>query len=86
MDTLKTLLDSGKLKTSYLIVKVVKQLGSDLFIVADKSKVAILDTTDSPGHGKLLGNGLWYKLIKCNKGSDENTVKIKKDIQTSEID
>ena len=78
MDTLKTLLDSGKLKTSYIIVKVVKQLGSDLFIVADKSKVAILDTTDSPGYGKFLGNGFWYKLIKCNKGNDENIVKINK--------
>ena len=78
MDTLKTLLDSGKLKTSYIIVKVVKQLGSDLFIVADKSKVAILDTTDSPGYGKFLGNGFWYKLIKCNKGKDENTVNINK--------
>ena len=49
MDTLKTLLESGKLKTSYLEVQIIKRIGKDSFIVADGSKVAVFDTREMVG-------------------------------------
>ena len=75
MDTLKTLLESGKLKTSYLEVQIVKRIEKDRFIVADGSKVAVLDTSETVGQGKNLTDGCWYKLIKCSKGEENHVVK-----------
>ena len=76
-DSLKTLLQTGKISTSSLPVKVIKEIGSNSFIVADKSGVAVLDTNDNPDHSKYLKNGNWYKLIKCYKG-DGSTIKSNK--------
>ena len=75
MDTLETLLEFGKLKTSYLEVQILKRIGRDTFIVADGSKVAVLDTSETVGQGKNLTDGCWYKLIKCSKGEENHVVK-----------
>ena len=63
-DTIKSFLDDGKLKTSALTVKLIKQIDELSYIIADKSMVAILDIHDNPTHGKYMQIGLWYKLIK----------------------
>ena len=74
-EKLETLLRNGKLKTSYIILKVVKRIDEEMFIVADETDVALLDTRDSLGLAKNLTVGDWYKLIKCSKGSQNNVVK-----------
>ena len=76
-DSIETFLEAGKLKRSLITVKLVKEINPDSYIIADKTKVAILDTHDVPGHAKNLIEGGWYKLIKCQKG-DGNTVKLNK--------
>ena len=72
-DTLKTFLLDGKLKGSYLTIKLIKQISQNSHLVADSSMVAILDISDAISHGKILLNGCWYRLIKCIK-IDNNTV------------
>ena len=76
-DTIKSLLNDGKLKTSMVKVQLVKQISLNSYIIADKSMVAILDIQDASSHSKHLNQGDWYKLIKCSKGG-ENTIKINK--------
>jgi hypothetical protein len=76
-DTIKTFLDDGKLKTSLLTVKLIKEVSSNSYIIADKSMVAILDTHAAPDHAKHLNTGNWYKLIKCNKG-EKSTINVNK--------
>ena len=76
-DTIKSLLDGGKLKTSMIQVQLIKQISSNSYIIADKSMVAILDIQDAPSHSNHLNQGCWYKLIKCNKG-EKNTIKTNK--------
>ena len=73
-DTIKSFLDDGKLKTSALTVKLIKQIDELSYIITDKSMVAILDIHDNPTHGKYMQIGLWYKLIKCQR-SDSSTIK-----------
>ena len=73
-DTIQSFLNDGKLNTSSLTVKIVKTFGDNAYIVADKSKVAILNIEDSPNISKYLNVGYWYKLIKCKKG-DSSTIK-----------
>ena len=71
-DTLASLCKIGKLRSSYLPIMVVKKIDDNLFIIADKSMVAMLDTRSNPTHGKSLNEGNWFKLIKCTldeKGS-----------------
>lgn len=75
METLKTLLKSGNLKAAFLVVKVVKKIDKDSFIIADSTKVALLDTAGKAGHGKIIKENCWYKLIKCTKGDDKEIVK-----------
>ena len=36
-DTIKTFLEDGKLKTSLVTVKLIKQISIDSYIIADKS-------------------------------------------------
>ena len=76
-DTIKTFLNTDKLKTSALTVKLVKEFGHNTYIVADKSMVAVLDINDAPSHSKHLLQGFWFKLIKCTVGEGE-TIKINK--------
>ena len=76
-DTIQSLLQDGKLKTSMITVKLVKEISANSYIIADKTMVALLDISDAPSHGKNLSNGSWYKLIKCQKG-DQNTIKTNK--------
>ena len=76
-DTIKNFLDNGKLKTSFITVKLMKEINTNSYIVADKSMVAVLDTHDAPDHAMHLKNGNWYKLIKCHKG-EKNTIKTNK--------
>ena len=76
-DTIKSVLNDGKLKSSSLTVKLVKQLGLNSYIIADKSMVAILSIEDVPNHSKYLNPGCWYKLIKCQK-CDSSTLKLNK--------
>ena len=66
-DSLKSVLENGKLVTSLLTVKLIKQLITNSYIIADQSMVAILDITEAPGHSKYMNPGTWYKLIKCEK-------------------
>ena len=72
-DTIKNFLDDGKLKTALVTVKLIKEVSSNSYIIADKSMVAILDTNAAPEHAKHLTTGNWYKLIKCQKG-EKNTI------------
>ena len=74
-DTIKTFLNTDKLKTSALTVKQVKEFGHNTYIVADKSMVAVLDINDAPSHSKHLLQGFWFKLIKCTVGEGK-TIKI----------
>lgn len=74
-DTIKSLLDDGKLRTSMLEVQLIKQISTNSYIIADKSMVAILDIQDAPSHSKNMIPGCWYKLIKCQRG-DKSTIKI----------
>lgn len=76
-DTIKTFLEDGKLKTSLVTVKLIKQISIDSYIIADKSMVAILDLHEAPTHAKYIQAGSWYKLIKCQKGG-QNSIKINK--------
>ena len=76
-DTIKTFLSHGKLKTSYLTVKLVKEINFNSFIIADKSMVALLDTHDAPDHARYLTSGNWYKLIKCQQDG-KSTIKTNK--------
>ena len=63
-DTLLSLCQLGKLRSSYLLILVIKRIDSDTFIIADKTKVAILDTSEGSNHGNELRDGCWFKLIK----------------------
>ena len=56
-EKLETLLRNGKLKTSYIILKVVKRIDEEMFIVANETDVALLDTRDSLGLAKNLTVG-----------------------------
>ena len=76
-DTIKSLLKDGKLKSSMITVKLVKEISANSYIIADETMVAILDINDAPSHAKLLNTGSWYKLIKCQK-EDNSTIKINK--------
>ena len=76
-DTIKSMLDEGKLRTSMVTVKLIKQISANSYIIADKTMVALLDISDAPSHAKHLNNGSWYKLIKCQKG-EQSTIKINK--------
>ena len=76
-DTIKSLLNDGKLRTSMVTVQLIKQISANSYIIADKTMVALLDISDAPSHGKYLNNGSWYKLIKCQKG-EQSTIKINK--------
>ena len=76
-DTIKKFLEDGKLKTSLITVKLIKQISLNSYIIADKSMVAILDIQDAPAHAKNMHPGCWYKLIKCQKG-EGSTIKINK--------
>ena len=71
-DSLQTLLLQGKIKAPYLPVQVVKQIDSNSYIIADKSRAAVLDTSKS-SQGKNLVSGASYKIIKGIK-EDENTL------------
>ena len=76
-DSLKSFLENGKLVTSLLTVKLIKQLSTNSYVIADQSMVAILDITEAPGHSKYMNPGAWYKLIKCEK-AEKSTIKINK--------
>ena len=76
MDNLETLLACGKIKASYILVKVIKRIDKDTFIIADTSKVAVLNTEEGQGHGTNMIENNWYKLIKCTAGIDKITVKV----------
>ena len=69
-DTIKSLLNDGKLKTSMVKVQLVKQISLNSYIIADTSMVAILDIQDASSHSKHLNQGDWYNLIKCSKGGE----------------
>ena len=73
-DTLEYLIKNGKLKSAYLNIKVIKKISDSTFIIADSSKVLVLDTSNHPTHGKTLNEGLWYKLIKCTIGENGKVV------------
>ena len=77
-DTIKTFLETGKLKQSMLTVQLIKSISQNSFIIADKSSVAVLDFQNNPDHAKGIHEGCWYKLIKCQKGEDGSTIKINK--------
>ena len=74
-DSLKSFLENGKLVTSLLTVKLIKQLSTHSYVIADQSMVAILDITEAPSHSKYMHPGTWYKLIKCEKAQN-STIKI----------
>ena len=76
-DTIKTFLNEGKLRSSFLAVKLIKEIDANSFIIADKSMVALLDTHEAPDHSKYLTCGNWYKLIKCQQDG-KNTIKTNK--------
>ena len=76
-DTIKSLLNDGKLRTSMVTVQLIKQISANSYIIADKTMVALLDISDAPSHAKHLNNSSWYKLIKCQKG-EQSTIKINK--------
>ena len=65
--TIKSFLEDGKLKTSLITAKLMKQISETSYIIADESMVAILNIEDAPSHSKHLKTGCWYKLIKCHK-------------------
>ena len=73
-DSLQTLLLQGKIKAPYLPVQVVKQIDSNSYIIADKSRAAVLDTSKS-SQGKNLVSGASYKIIKGIKGELESKTK-----------
>ena len=76
-DNIKNFLNDGKLKSSFLTVKMIKDIDANSFIIADKSMVALLDTHEAPDHAKYLTSGNWYKLIKCQQDG-KNTIKTNK--------
>ena len=76
-DTLLSLCQLGKLRSSYLLILVIKRIDSDTFIIADKTKVAILDTSEGSNHGNALRDGCWFKLIKCT-AEENGLVKLNK--------
>ena len=74
-DSIQTFLKDGKLKTSLLTVKLIKNISLSSYIIADKSMVAILDIHETPDNAKNMQTGCWYKLIKCQKG-EGSTIKL----------
>jgi hypothetical protein len=76
-DSIQTFLKDGKLKTSLLTVKLIKNISLGSYIIADKSMVAILDIHETPDNAKNMQTGSWYKLIKCQKG-EGSTIKLNK--------
>ena len=65
-DSLQALLLHGQIKASYLHIQVVKQIDSSSYIIADKTRAAILEV--SKAHvAKPLIEGTSYKVIKCIK-------------------
>ena len=76
-DTIKKFLEDGKLKTSLITVKLIKEISINSYIIADKSMVALLEIHEAPAHAKYMQAGSWYKLIKCQKGG-KGTIKINK--------
>ena len=73
-NTIKSLLQNEKPVTAILTVKLIMEIGGGMYIIVDKSKLAIMDITSDLSQGKVLIPGCWYKLIKCKKG-DQETVK-----------
>ena len=73
-NTIESLLHNEKPVTAILTVKLIKEIGGGMYIIVDKSKLAIMDITSDLSQGKVLIPGCWYKLIKCKKG-DQETVK-----------
>ena len=72
--TITDLIQYGKIKASHLLVKVVQQIGPHTFLIADSSDVALLNTSQSESHSKLLIEGCSYKLIKCSRGEANEIV------------
>ena len=76
MVTLRSFLQTGTLQGSLLTVRVIKQIETNLFIIVDSSRVALLDTSMSIIYGRTLIEGNTFRLEGCQK-IDNHTVGIK---------
>lgn len=76
--TLETFLQSDDWKNFIIIIKILKCIEKDTYIVADESKMAILSTSGRLWLDEDLTTGYWYILMRCTKGEEKHEVKCHK--------
>ena len=73
MDNTLTVLLNSKQNSGTIIVKIIKKINNQFYIIADQTSYALLDLTAYPNYSSLLSPETSYKLIKVTKDKDTIT-------------